>query len=146
METFKEDISLKQEPGKPPSLEEQLARFQDDLLNSQCTVGHLDKLTDTFSEWQSHIGIGLGLTMVEINDIETAWPRDPPRQRMEMFRKWKVKLDKQATYRYEIKAFTFIHICVCPLRMHALYTHIRFTYLIILGNLSKSSMKLKGLM
>ena len=104
METFKEDINSKHKPDKPqpPSLEEQLARFQDKLLNSQCADGHLDKLTDTFSEWQSHIGIGLGLTMVEINNIETAWPREPQRQRMEMFRKWKVKLDKQATYRYEI--------------------------------------------
>ncbi len=101
METFKEDTSSKQKSGKPPSLEEQLARFQDDLLNSQCADDHLNKLTDTFSEWQSHIATGLGLTMVEINDIETAWPRHPQIQRMEMFRKWKIKLDKEATYRYE---------------------------------------------
>ena len=103
MATFNKNISSKQTPGKRHTLEEQLAKFQDDLLNHQCADGHLDKLTNTFSEWQSQIGIGLGLTMVEITDIETAWPRDPQRQRMEMFRKWKVKFNKLATYRYEIK-------------------------------------------
>ena len=102
---MEEDMNSKHKLDKPqlPSFEEQLARFQGDLLNSQCTDDHLNKLTDAFSEWQSHIGVGFGLTMVEINDIETAWPREPQRQRIEMFRKWKVKLDRQATYRYEIK-------------------------------------------
>ena len=100
MEAFKEDTT-KYKSGKPLSLEEQLARFQDELLSSQCADSHLDKLTDIFSEWQSHIATGLGLTLVEINDIETAWPREPQRQRMEMFRKWKVKAEKQATYGYK---------------------------------------------
>ena len=113
MATFNENISSKQTPGKRPTLEEQLAKFQDDLLNHQCADIHLGKLTNTFSEWQS-IGIGLELIMVEIKDIETAWPRDPQNQRIEMFRKWKVRFGKQATYRYEIKGM-----------MHALYTLIR---------------------
>ena len=136
MATFKENISSKQTPGKRPTLEEQLAKFQDDLLNRQCANGHLNKLTNTFSEWQSQIGTDLELTPVEITDIETAWPRDPQRQRVEMFKKWKVKLDEQATYKYEIKGM-----------MHALYTPIRSCILFfVLGNLSKSSMKLIGLM
>ena len=84
---------------KQLSLEEQLSRSPNELLNSQCSDAHLVKLTDSFSDWQLHIAPGLGLTMVEIKDIETAWPRDPPRQRMEMFRKWKEKMNMQATYR-----------------------------------------------
>ena len=81
------------------SLEEQLSRFPSELLNSQCSDAHLAKLTDSFSDWQLHIATGLGLTMVEIKDIETAWPRDPARQRMEMFKEWKEKMETQATYR-----------------------------------------------
>ena len=103
MELFKENTR------KPPGLEEQLSRFQDELLDSQCADGHLHKLTDTFSEWQSHIATGLELTMVEINDIETAWPREPQRQRIEMFKKWKVKMDTQATYRYK-KSSHKVHV------------------------------------
>ena len=103
MEEFTENTSSKPKPGESPSLEEQLSRFQDELLNSQCADSHLDKLIDTFSDWQSHIAIGLGLTIVEICDIERAWPREPQRQRMEMFRKWKAKMDKQATYRYNLE-------------------------------------------
>ena len=117
MATFNENISSKQTPGKRPTLEEQLDKFQDDLLNHQCADGHLDKLTDTFSEWKIHIGTGLGLTMVEIKDIETAYPRDPQNQRMEMFRKWKIKCDKRATYRYKVKGM-----------MHALYAPIRIFF------------------
>lgn len=89
--------------GNIPRLEEQLSKFQDELLKSQCADDHLGMLTDTFSEWQSHIAVGLGLTMVEIHDIEMAWPREPQRQRMEMFRKWKEKMGKQATYRYNLE-------------------------------------------
>ena len=81
------------------SLEEQLSRFPSELLNSQCSDAHFARLTDCFSDWQLHIATCLGLTMVEIKDIETAWPRDPARQRMEMFKKWKEKMDTQATYR-----------------------------------------------
>lgn len=103
MEEFTENTSSKPKPGKSPSLEEQLSRFQDELLNSKCADSHLDKLIDTFSDWQSHIAIGLGLTIVEIHDIERAWSREPQRQRMEMFRKWKAKMDKQATYRYNLE-------------------------------------------
>ena len=92
-------IPSERETRQQLSLEEQLSRFPSELLNSQCTDAQLAKLTDSFSDWQLHIATGLGLTMVEIKDIETAWPRDPARQRMEMFRKWKEKMKTQATYR-----------------------------------------------
>ena len=82
------------------SLEEQLSRFPDELLDKQCTDLHLVKLTGSFSEWQGAIATGLGLTLVEIRDIETAWPREPVRQRVEMFRRWKNAMHKKATYRY----------------------------------------------
>ena len=81
-------------------LEEQLSRFPSELLNSQCIDAHLAKLVNCFSEWQIHIAPELGLTMVDILDIETAWPRDPARQRMEMFKRWQEKMATQATYRY----------------------------------------------
>ena len=84
---------------KPLSLEEQLSRFPDELLDYHCNDTHLMRLTYTFSEWQGAIAVGLGLTLVEIRDIETAWPREPVRQRMEMFRRWKKKMEKKATYR-----------------------------------------------
>ena len=99
MAKIKENIVLMQ-GVMPLSLEEQLSRFPDELLDNQCTDIHLVKLTDSFSEWQGDIAVGLGLTLVEIRDIETAWPREPQRQRMEMFRRWQEKRDKEATYRY----------------------------------------------
>ena len=86
---------------KPLSLEEQLSRFPNELLDFHCNDTHLMRLTYSFSEWQGNIAAGLGLTLVEIRDIETAWPREPVRQRMEMFRQWRKK--KKATYRYVSK-------------------------------------------
>ena len=38
------------------------------------------------------------LQVVEMEDIERAWPREPARQRVEMFKRWK-KGASQATYR-----------------------------------------------
>ena len=99
MASSKEKESSNNRLGRPLSLQEQLSRFPDELLDSQCADSHLIELTGCFSEWQSGIAAGLGLTMVEINDIETAWPREPARQRMEMFRKWQEKMNKRATYR-----------------------------------------------
>ena len=50
--------------------------------------------------WQTHLSTSLGLTAVEVEDIELNWPRDASRQRVEMFRRWKEKMKSQATYRY----------------------------------------------
>ena len=87
------------------SLEEQLSRFPDELLDKQCTDLHLVKLTGSFSEWQGAIATGLGLTLVDIHDIETAWPREPVRQRVEMFRRWKKVMNEKTTYRYVCKCY-----------------------------------------
>ena len=81
------------------SLEEQLSKFPAQLLHVACADAHLVQLTECFSEWQTHLSTSLQLTAVEVEDIERAWPRDPARQRVEMFRRWKNKLSSQATYR-----------------------------------------------
>ena len=85
--------------GKPLSLGEQLARFPDELLDRRCADAHLNELTGCFSEWQLGIASGMGLTNVEIKDIESAWPRKLARQRLEMFIRWQKKMDMDATYR-----------------------------------------------
>ena len=41
----------------------------------------------------------LELSAVEVDDIQTAWPRKPVIQRLEMFKKWQEKRKSQATYR-----------------------------------------------
>jgi hypothetical protein len=81
------------------SLEEQLSKFPAHLLDVACTDAHLVQLTECFSEWQTHLSTNLLLTAVEMEDIESAWPGHPARQRVEMFRRWKGKLSSQATYR-----------------------------------------------
>ena len=83
----------------PPSLEEHLSKFPPQLLDSPCADDHLVKLAMCFSEWQGQLSTSLQLTAVEVKDIENAWPRDPARQRVEMFRRWRSKLSSQATYR-----------------------------------------------
>ena len=81
------------------SLDEQLSKFPAHLLDVVCADAHLVQLTECFSEWQTHLATSLQLTPVEVEDIERAWPRDPARQRVKMFRRWKSKLSSQATYR-----------------------------------------------
>ena len=97
--------------GRSLNLSEQLSRFPDELLDRQCADAHLNELTGCFSEWQLGIAPGLELTTVEIKDIETAWPREPQRQRLEMFRTWQEKMNAQATYRYD----TTYNILYCQL-------------------------------
>ena len=81
------------------SLDEQLSKFPAHLLDVPCVDAHLIQLTECFSEWQTRLSTSLQLTAVEVEDIERAWPRDPARQRVKMFRRWKNKLSSQATYR-----------------------------------------------
>ena len=84
--------------ARPLSLEEQLSKFPAELLDSPCVESHLVKLTECFSEWQI-ISTSLELSKVEIQDIESNWPRNAARQRLEMFRKWQEKKRSQATLR-----------------------------------------------
>jgi hypothetical protein len=80
-------------------LEEQLSKFPAHLLDVGCADAHLIQLTECFSEWQTCLSTSLQLMPVEVEDIEMAWPRDPGRQIVEMFRRWKSKSSSQATYR-----------------------------------------------
>ena len=82
-----------------PSLEDHLSKFPPQVLDSPCTDDHLVKLTECFPEWQGQLATSLQLTAVEVEDIERAWPRDPARQRVQMFRKWRSQLSSRATYR-----------------------------------------------
>ena len=81
------------------SFDEQLFKFSAHLLDVPCADAHLVQLTECFSEWQTRLSTSLQLTVVEVEDIESDWPRNAKRQRLEMFRRWKNKLSSQATYR-----------------------------------------------
>ena len=81
------------------SLEEQLSKFPARLLDVPCAESHLVQLTECFSEWQTSLSTSLQLTAVEVEDIESNWPRNAQRQRLEMFRKWQRKNKERATYR-----------------------------------------------
>ena len=85
---------------RPRRLEDHLSEFPARLLDRPCDEDILIKLTMFFSEWQGQLSSSLQLTAVEVEDIERAWPRDPARQRVEMFRRWRRSLSSQAaTYR-----------------------------------------------
>ena len=84
---------------RPRRLEDHLSEFPARLLDSPCDEDILIKLTMFFSEWQGQLSASLQLSAVEVEDIERAWPRDPSRQRVEMFRRWRRHLSSQATYR-----------------------------------------------
>lgn len=85
---------------KAPTLEEELSRFPSQLLDRQCFESHLAKLVRCIeSETMVIMAPDLGLTLVEVDDIQTAWPRKPAIQRLAMFKKWQEKNQSQATYR-----------------------------------------------
>ena len=82
------------------SLEEKLSKFPAQLLDVPCAESHLGKLvyminTETMVLLATH----LELSDVEVDDIQTAWPRKPAVQRLEMFKTWQQKKQLQATYK-----------------------------------------------
>ena len=82
------------------NLEEQLSKFPAELLDNPCVECHLGKLVhmiDTKS--MMLLATDLELSAVEVDDIQTAWPRKPAIQRLEMFKKWQQKKQSQTTYR-----------------------------------------------
>ena len=92
---------------RPLNLEEQLSKFPAELLDRGCVESHLSKLVhDIDTETMVMMATDLELFAVEVDDIQTAWPRKPATQRLEMFKKWQEKKKSQATYRY-------VHVCVC---------------------------------
>ena len=83
------------------SLEEQLSKFPVELLDRPCAESHLGKLVHMIdTESMMLLATDLELLAVEVDDIQTAWPRKPAVQRLEMFKKWKQKNTSQATYRW----------------------------------------------
>ena len=83
------------------SLEEQLSKFPAHLLDRPCAESHLGKLVHMIdTESMVMLATDLKLSAVEVDDIQTAWPRKPATQRLEMFKKWQQKNQSKATYRY----------------------------------------------
>ena len=88
------------------SLEEQLSKFPDELLDHPCAKSHLGKLVHVIdTESMVLLATDLELLAVEVDDIRTAWPRKPAVQRLEMFKRWQQKNRSQATYRWVFKLF-----------------------------------------
>ena len=83
------------------SLCTQLSKFPAVLLDRPCTETHLVKLVHCI-EVETMVIMAtaeLELTQVEVDDIQTAWPRDPVIQRLKIFNKWQEKKQSEATYR-----------------------------------------------
>ena len=84
-----------------PSLEEQLSKFPAHLLDVPCAESNLGKLIHLIdTESMVLLATELGLTDIEVDDIQTAWPRKPAVQRSVMFKTWLHKNQSQATYRW----------------------------------------------
>ena len=68
------------------SLEEQLSKFPAEPLDRQCFESHLGKLIHHITTDTMHgdDGTDLGLSDIEVDDIQTAWPRNPAKQRLEI--------------------------------------------------------------
>ena len=82
------------------SLEEKLSKFPARLLDVPCAESHLGKLVHLIdTESMVLLATELGLTDIEVDDIQTAWPRKPAVQRLEMFKTWQQMNQSQATYR-----------------------------------------------
>ena len=82
-------------------LKEQLSKFPVEILNGPCAESHLSKLVRVIdTESMMLLAADFGLSAVEVDDIQTAWPTKPALQRLEMFKKWQEKKKSQATYRF----------------------------------------------
>ena len=94
-------VSLGSVSARPThSFEEQLSKFPAELLDRQCFESHLGKLVHHITtDTMVMMATDLGLSDVEVDDIQTAWPRKPAIQRLEMFKKWQEKKTSKATYR-----------------------------------------------
>ena len=85
----------------PITLEKQLSKFPAELLDRPCAESILGKLVHMIdTESMMLLATDLELLAAEVDDIQTAWPRKPAVQRLEMFKKWKQKNKSQATYRW----------------------------------------------
>ena len=93
------------------SLEEQLSKFPAQLLDVPCAESHLGKLVHCLTtDSMVLLTPDLGLPDVEVEDIREIWPRNPPKQRLEIFKKWQQKNQSQAIYRWGHKLH---RVCMC---------------------------------
>ena len=82
------------------NLDGQLSKFPTGLLDVPCAESHLGKLIHCITtDTMVMMATDLGLTDVEVEDIREIWPRNPPKQRLEILKKWQQKNHSQATYR-----------------------------------------------
>ena len=84
----------------PPSLEQCLERFPEDILDKVCDDQHLNELIGKFSQFRG-VSAFLGLTSVKEDDIEQK-TRSPKMQRKYMLQIWKENKQEKATYRYRV--------------------------------------------
>ena len=83
------------------SLEEQLSKFPAELLDRPCAESVLGKLVHhIITDTMVLLATDLGLSDVEVEDIQEIWPKNPVKHRLEMFKKWQQKNTSQATYRW----------------------------------------------
>lgn len=94
-----------------PTVKELLLKLSPELLDIVCWEEHLLKLTKQFGKWIP-LADYLGLTDVQQKEIENAWPRDPGKQRMQMFSKWMNNMGNKATYRYSAY-YECVYACAC---------------------------------
>ena len=82
------------------SLGEQLSKFPVDILEHPCAEFHFGKLVHHITtDTMVLLATDLGLSNVEVDDIREMWSRNPAKQRLEIFKKWRQKNKSQATYR-----------------------------------------------
>ena len=66
--------------------------FPAELLDRQCFESHLGKLVHhIITDAMVMMATDLGLSDVEVEDSLSAWPRNPAKQRLDMFKKWQEK-------------------------------------------------------
>ena len=93
-------------------LEEQLSKFPAQLLDRPCAESHLGKLVQCLtSDTMVLLATDLGLSDVEVEDIREIYPRNPPKQRLKMFKVWLQKNQSQAMYRWVMIQLCVIKLC-----------------------------------
>ena len=83
-----------------PSLNELLKNIPKEKLNQPCRDVDLRELALFITEWQT-VAAYLGVTEVEVKDIELEEPGPPKKRKLSMLRKWKENFGEKATY-YEV--------------------------------------------
>ena len=86
--------------------------FPAELLDRQCFESHLGKLVHHITtDAMVMMATDLGLSDVEVEDSLSAWPRNPAKQRLDMFKKWQEKKSSEATYRCVLHNNNIMTLC-----------------------------------